>query len=160
MNATGRPMVFSCSWAVYFTICASKHPPSLWESQCGAVPWRDGLIGDVCHMWRYGEDLRPQWTDGKEGPGRWSNGAGGSGVGDVLSFASSFWASAWRGAAGSPGRVLDPDFLVVGCPTDGPCEPLQTCRRHVGTLSNARNSVTKRRPDPDCHGTTRLLSKH
>ena len=35
MNATGRQMVFSCSWAVYWTECAAKNLPKDWETQCG-----------------------------------------------------------------------------------------------------------------------------
>jgi len=31
MNKTGRQMVFSCSWAVYFTICAAKYPVGEWR---------------------------------------------------------------------------------------------------------------------------------
>ena len=116
MNTTGRQMVFSCSWAVYFTICASKYRPSQWEAQCGAKPWKEQFIADKCHMWRYGADLYPVWTKNAGRPG-----SGGNGVGDVINFASSFWADQWRTVT-APGAFNDPDFLVVGCPLDRPCE--------------------------------------
>merc|ERR1719174_1410596 len=119
LNATGRQMVFSCSWAVYFTICAAHHPPAQWVSQCGPVPWTDHYIANKCHMWRYGEDLRPNWGSGN--PNLKWNGAGGGGVGDVIAYAASFWASSFRAVSGV-GAFMDPDFLVVGCPTDRPCE--------------------------------------
>jgi|EP01049_Picozoa_sp_SAG25_P005957 hypothetical protein len=50
MNATGRQMVFSCSWAVYFTMCAAKYPPGEWEERCGPIPWDNHYIADKCHM--------------------------------------------------------------------------------------------------------------
>ena len=49
------------------------------------------------------------------------NGIGGGGVGDIIQFAGSIWAGVWRDIVG-PGAVNDPDFLVVGCPLDRPCE--------------------------------------
>jgi len=120
MNATGRQMVFSCSWAVYWARCAGKHMPSDWETHCGVVPWQHGNIGEICHMFRYGHDLYPYWGagDGASNMDGW----GGRGVGDILQFASSFWAASWRSSSGL-GAFLDPDFLVVGCPTDRSCEP-------------------------------------
>lgn len=66
----------------------------------------------------HADDLFPTWGTGDGTP---MNGGGGGGVGDVIEFASSFWASSWRLAAGA-GAFLDPDFLAVGCPTDRPCE--------------------------------------
>ena len=101
-------MVFSCSWAVYFTICAAKYPPGQvmanscnpmdnpycsckltrqhdgqWVEKCGAIPWEDNYISDNCHMWRYGEDLAPVWGSGSKGEleRRILSGGGGSGVG-------------------------------------------------------------------------------
>eukprot|EP01047_Picozoa_sp_COSAG01_P040981 COSAG01_NODE_3484_length_6019_cov_13.268750_3_plen_482_part_00 len=129
MNASGRQMVFSCSWAVYFTLCAAKYPPSLWEEQCGKIPWESQYIAEKCHMWRYGADLRPVWSDeahctGDATPATCNknmNGGGGGGVGDIINFASSIWASSWRSVA-TIGAFNDPDFLVVGCPLDRPCE--------------------------------------
>eukprot|EP00041_Stephanoeca_diplocostata_P036904 m.1367644 g.1367644 ORF g.1367644 m.1367644 type:complete len:462 (+) comp24953_c0_seq15:96-1481(+) len=121
LNASGRQAVFSCSWAVYFSICAAKFPPSAWDEQCGQIPWQNHFIGDICHLWRYGEDLEPVWRSGAT-PASPMNGCGGSGIADIIDFAGSFWADAFRGATG-PGAFNDPDFLVVGCPTDRPCEP-------------------------------------
>jgi len=130
MNASGRQMVFSCSWAVYFTICAAKYPPSMWEQHCGKVPWENTYMADKCHMWRYGEDLAPIWSanekacEGAATPAKCNgnmNGRGGSGVGDIINFAGSIWASSWRSVA-TIGAFNDPDFLVVGCPLDRPCE--------------------------------------
>jgi len=57
MNSTGKPIVFSCSWPVYFTICAAKFPPSQWAANCGNIPWDNQYIAQKCHMWRYGADL-------------------------------------------------------------------------------------------------------
>ena len=122
MNATGRQMVFSCSWAVYWTECAAKNLPKDWETQCGLIPWENDLITDSCHLWRYGDDLRPYWGEGAAAPvtSRVLSPAGKAGVGDVLEFASSIFAYNWRAVSG-PGAFLDPDFLAVGCPTDRPC---------------------------------------
>jgi hypothetical protein len=149
MNATGRQMVFSCSWAVYFTSCAARYPPGEWVEQCGPVPWDNHYISDKCHMCkfrallsllstpdrvsdhactgRYGEDLAPVWSKPARarrgepvGPPLLS-GEGGSGVGDIIEFASGIFSYNWRSVTG-PGAFSDPDFLVVGCPTDRPCE--------------------------------------
>lgn len=122
LNASGRQMVFSCSWAVYWTSCAAKYPPAEWASQCGDVPWEDNTIADACHLWRYGSDLQPYWGEGAAAPEsqRILSGAGGRGVGDIIEFASSIFAYNWRAVTG-PGATNDPDFLVVGCPTDRPC---------------------------------------
>jgi alpha-galactosidase len=134
MNATGRQMVFSCSWAVYFTECTSDYPPAQWEEQCGRVPWDDSIISDACHLWRYGEDLRPSWGEGADAPAskRLLSGTGGGGVGDVIEFASSIYAYNWRGVTG-PGAFNDPDFLIVGCPTDRPCESAAAARGAAAT---------------------------
>eukprot|EP00750_Incisomonas_marina_P002005 INCI11891.1.p1 GENE.INCI11891.1~~INCI11891.1.p1 ORF type:complete len:471 (+),score=65.96 INCI11891.1:69-1481(+) len=137
LNASGRPIVFSCSWAVYFTLCAAQYPEAEWESQCGTVPWENGLIRDDCHMFRYGMDLRPIWTDGSKP----TPGAGGSGVADVIDFAASYWAAAWR-SAGGVGSILDPDFLVVGCPTDRSCEPEAAKELHHTRLVNGNRTET------------------
>eukprot|EP00039_Didymoeca_costata_P030840 m.31679 g.31679 ORF g.31679 m.31679 type:complete len:311 (-) comp8337_c0_seq2:86-1018(-) len=114
------PNCVSCSWAVYWSACAAKYPATEWEANCGTIPWEDEYIKNICHMWRYGDDLRPVWTTDSANKGL--DGHGGGGVQDVIEYASSFWASSWRGVTG-PGAVNDPDFLVVGCPTDGKCEP-------------------------------------
>jgi hypothetical protein len=65
MNASGRPMVFSCEWAVYYTMCVAKTG----VDKCGQIPWGNGFISDICHMWRYGVDLSPVW-DSPVFPGR------------------------------------------------------------------------------------------
>jgi alpha-galactosidase len=137
MNATGRQMVFSCSWAVYWTSCAVKHPPTEWETQCGTVPWERDVISDSCHLWRYGEDLHPRWGDGAKAPmtQRVLSGTGGGGIGDIIEFASSIFAYNWREVTG-PGAFNDPDFLVVGCPTDRPCD--HTITAIQGTQRTAR----------------------
>jgi alpha-galactosidase len=71
-------------------------------------------------MWRYDVDLKPTWHDH------------GGGVGDLIQKMSmntssdeaggGNWTEKYRLITG-PGAFNDPDFLVVGCPTDGPCEP-------------------------------------
>ena len=108
MNKTGRRMVFSCSWAVYFTICAAKYSPDRWVEQCGAIPWDNNYIQNKCHMWRYGEDLSPVWGAGSRGSlaKRVLSGGGGSGVGDIIEFASSIFAYNWRAVTG-PGAFND-----------------------------------------------------
>ena len=126
-------MVFSCSWAVYFTDCAARYPPAQWIEQCGAIPWDDDYINDKvraravtacrrhepadesrlrlqtlgcavtcaawlqCHMWRYGDDLKPVWGVGaKGGVHAVLSGGGGGGVGDIIEFASGIFAYNWR----------------------------------------------------------------
>jgi hypothetical protein len=86
--------------------------------QCGTFPWKDSFIADKCHMWRYGQDLDPIWGTGRPDM---MNGGGSSGVGDIITFAGSLWANQWR-AVTEKGAFNDPDFLVVGCPLDRPCE--------------------------------------
>ena len=97
-------MVFSCSWAVYFTICAAGHPVAEWESACGRIPWDQDYINDKCHMWRYGQDLQPIWGEGSKAPATANllSGHGGSGVGDVIEFASSIFAYNWRSETETP----------------------------------------------------------
>ena len=118
LTKSGRDVVLSCSWGVYFTICASKYPADQWEQQCGVIPWQNETISNICHMWRYGRDLRPTW----EVKQTYNPGSGNGGVGDVINYASTMFASTYRSITGV-GAFNDPDFLVVGCPTDGPCEP-------------------------------------
>lgn len=120
LSAAPRRVTFSCSWPTYFSLCAAKVAPEEWESLCGPLPWADNFLSDKCDMWRYGNDLRPWWGVGPTGPtGR--PGFGGAGVGDVIDFASSAMARMY-GALTARGAVNDPDFLVVGCPTDRGCE--------------------------------------
>jgi alpha-galactosidase len=119
LTKSGRDIVFSCSWAVYFTICAAKYPRDEWVKECGAIPWENNTIANICNMWRYGDDLRPVWTmDNTRFP---NPGSGNGGVGDVIEYASTVFANTYRSIEG-PGALNDPDFLVVGCPTDRPCE--------------------------------------
>ena len=115
---SGKDIVFSCSWAVYFTICAAKYPRSKWVKECGAIPFENNTIANICNMWRYGNDLRPMWRQPNKIP---NPGAGNGGVPDVIEYASSVFANAYRDIE-RPGALNDPDFLVVGCPTDRPCE--------------------------------------
>ena len=123
MNATGRQMVFSCSWPCYYTICAQAYPMAEWEDKCGRIPWDDNILSDTCHMWRYGNDLYPFWGDGAYAPitTRVLSGQGKAGIGDIIEFASSVVAYNTRSVTG-PGAYNDPDFLVVGCPTDKKCD--------------------------------------
>lgn len=81
----------------------------------------------ACHHIPVEDDLIPSWGSGDGSTTM--NGGGSGGVGDVIEFASSFWASSWRLAAGV-GAVLDPDFLAIGCPTDRPCEAGDTHHGH------------------------------
>ena len=84
-----------------------------------------GLFGTEFGMFghRYGEDLAPIWGSGNKDSvaTRLLSGGGKSGVGDIIEFASGIFAYNWRAVTG-PGAFNDPDFLVVGCPTDRPCE--------------------------------------
>nr|XP_046255277.1 alpha-N-acetylgalactosaminidase-like isoform X2 [Scatophagus argus] len=75
LNATGRPMVYSCSWPVYM----GGLPPLVNYS----------LLGDICHMWRNYDDIQDSWdsvqgiiewfSDNQDvlqpvaGPGRWND---------------------------------------------------------------------------------------
>jgi|EP01049_Picozoa_sp_SAG25_P005958 hypothetical protein len=65
-------------------------------------------------------DLSPVWSEPRVGLPTVS-GCGGRGVGDIIEFASGIFAYNWRAVSGH-GAFNDPDFLVVGCPTDRPCE--------------------------------------
>ncbi|XP_072317485.1 alpha-N-acetylgalactosaminidase-like [Eucyclogobius newberryi] len=47
LNATGRPMVFSCSWPVY----VGSLPPEVNYT----------LLGDICHLWRNYYDIQDSW---------------------------------------------------------------------------------------------------
>jgi hypothetical protein len=109
------------------------------------VPWDDDIINEACHMWRYGSDLFPIWGDGAAAPvsKRLLSGMGGPGVGDVIEFASSIYAYNWREVTGT-GAFNDPDFLVVGCPTDRPCESGSTTTTSP-SLSSSFHTV-------DAHG--------
>jgi hypothetical protein len=95
----------------------------VYTQECGAIPWENDYVNDKCHMWRYGSDLSPVWGSGNKNDvaTRILSGGGRSGVGDVIEFASGIFAYNWRAVTG-PGAFNDPDFLVVGCPTDRPCE--------------------------------------
>jgi alpha-galactosidase len=111
LNSTGRRVVFMCSWAAYYDVCAEMLSPT----ECGAVPWaHTPRIDDVCHQFRYDWDLFPTWSKPSPHPG---------GVREVLEYtATSPFPAALRPLS-APGAVMDLDFLVVGCPTDANCEP-------------------------------------
>uniref|UniRef100_A0A8C6STJ4 Alpha-galactosidase n=1 Tax=Neogobius melanostomus TaxID=47308 RepID=A0A8C6STJ4_9GOBI len=47
LNATGRPMVYSCSWPVYI----GSLPPEVNYT----------LLGDICHLWRNYYDIQDSW---------------------------------------------------------------------------------------------------
>lgn len=47
LNATGRPMGYSCSWPAYL----GGLPPSVNYS----------LLGDICHLWRNYDDIQDSW---------------------------------------------------------------------------------------------------
>lgn len=106
LNASERPIVFSCSWPTYYDVCIAQG-----KSDCGPNPWLSAIV-EICNMWRYGDDLQPTWSR----PGE----LGGSGIKDIIEFAAAAHMS--RRAPIGPGQFNDADFLVVGCPTDGPCE--------------------------------------
>jgi alpha-galactosidase len=143
LNATGRQIVFSCSWALYYDVCVEHQG----AETCGVVPWKGGKgkagdkhdddIRDICHMWRYGADLHPVWAHPEPNPG-----GGGGGVGDIIRFASSSWAADYRTISGR-GAVNDPDFLAVGCPTGGPCAPFS----HAASGSPSHNTDAVLRAD-------------
>ncbi|XP_022609136.1 alpha-N-acetylgalactosaminidase-like isoform X2 [Seriola dumerili] len=75
LNATGRPMVYSCSWPVYI----GGLPPSVNYS----------LLGEICHLWRNYDDIQDSWDSVQgivnwfsnnqddlqpaAGPGRWND---------------------------------------------------------------------------------------
>lgn len=108
LNTSGKAMFFSCSWPAYFQECIVGN-----TSSCGESPWP--YIASICNMWRYGDDLQPTWTRGR------NTHTGGSGLSDIIE-----WAAAddfAHKAPIGPGAYNDPDFLIVGCPPDSPCEP-------------------------------------
>ena len=128
LNASGRQIVFSCSWAVYYDVCLMKHGNDV--ATCATAPYdqsTESYIADICHMWRYDDDLFPTWSDVS------ADGRGGGGVGDIIKKMGGVgWPTSggdggqnftarYREATG-PGAFNDPDFVVVGCPTDKPCE--------------------------------------
>lgn len=75
LNATGRPMVYSCSWPVYI----GSLPPEVNYT----------LLGEICHLWRNYYDIQDSWDSVKyitdwffnnqdyiqpaAGPGRWND---------------------------------------------------------------------------------------
>lgn len=75
LNATGRPMAYSCSWPAYL----GGLPPSVNYS----------LLGDICHLWRNYDDIQDSWDSVQgiiewfannqddlqpaAGPGRWND---------------------------------------------------------------------------------------
>ncbi|XP_062278874.1 alpha-N-acetylgalactosaminidase-like [Scomber scombrus] len=75
LNATGRPMVYSCSWPVY----QGGLPPNVNYT----------LLGDICHLWRNYDDIQDSWDSLQSiidwfsnnqddlqpiaGPGRWND---------------------------------------------------------------------------------------
>jgi alpha-galactosidase len=111
LNRTGRPVVFMCSWAAYYDVCADMQSPS----ECGPVPWDySPNIAEVCNQFRYDWDLFPTWSRPLPHPG---------GIREVLEYtATSSLVDKLRPLT-APGAALDLDFLVVGCPTDANCEP-------------------------------------
>lgn len=75
LNATGRPIGYSCSWPAY---------------QGGLPPQVDySLLGDICHLWRNYDDIEDSWDSLRDivnwfstnqddfqpaaGPGRWND---------------------------------------------------------------------------------------
>ncbi|XP_075961484.1 alpha-N-acetylgalactosaminidase-like [Anarhichas minor] len=75
LNATGRPMAYSCSWPVYI----GGLPPNVNYS----------FLGDICHLWRNYYDIQDSWDSVQgiiewfsnnqddlqpaAGPGRWND---------------------------------------------------------------------------------------
>jgi alpha-galactosidase len=107
LAASGRDIVFSCSWAFYWANCARQYG----AAACGPSPLSDNYIARVCNMWRYDYDLEPTWTNGR------------GGIFDLLVDAAVSPVTADFRALTGPGAFNDPDFIVVGCALDGPCEP-------------------------------------
>ena len=122
LKAANPNIIFSCSWPVYYDICVMKHGNSV--ESCGVAPYVQdtvSLVSTICHQWRYDLDLKPTWTDK------------GNGLGDIIKKmlakhtpcdqAGGYnWTQTYRNITGN-GAFNDPDFLIVGCATDGPCEP-------------------------------------
>lgn len=75
LNATGRPIVYSCSWPVYI----GSLPPEVNYT----------LLGEICHLWRNFDDIQDSWDSvtflanwffahqdyiqPAAGPGRWND---------------------------------------------------------------------------------------
>ena len=49
LAATGKDVVFSCSWPAYYNGCVMRHG----KEACGVDPSADGYISKICNMWRY-----------------------------------------------------------------------------------------------------------
>jgi alpha-galactosidase len=107
LASSGRDIVFSCSWAYYWARCVRLNG----AAACGQSPLDNNHIASICNMWRYANDLEPTWTNGY------------GGIYDLLVDAAVSPVTAAFRAVTGPGAVNDPDFLVVGCALDGPCEP-------------------------------------
>jgi alpha-galactosidase len=113
LNATGRQMVFSCSWPGAWAHCVETLGPN---ATCGASPIP--VMAHICHQWRYDYDDQATWSDANYVPGDT-----GGGIGDILYKAAVDPIFTAMRAVTGRGAFQDPDFLVVGCPTDGPCFP-------------------------------------
>jgi alpha-galactosidase len=112
LNASGRQMVFSCSWPGAWAFCVKKFGPGA----CGESPIP--VMSRLCHQWRYDYDDQATWTDENYVPGDT-----GGGVKDVIFKATTDPLFAAMRAETGPGAFQDPDFLSVGCPSDRPCFP-------------------------------------
>jgi len=107
LNASGRQIVFSCSWPFYYARCVAERGPAA----CGIDPAVHALAAEICHFWRYDFDLEPTWTGS---PG---------GIKELLAKAATDgYTATLRGITGH-GAYNDLDFIVSGCPLQGPCEP-------------------------------------
>ena len=122
LNKANPNIIFSCSWPVYYDTCIMQSGNSI--QSCGIAPYQmntSSTITNICHMWRYDLDLKPTWT------------MNGNGVGDIIKKmmvtntpcdeAGGYnWTETYREIT-HRGAFNDPDFLIVGCPTNEPCEP-------------------------------------
>jgi hypothetical protein len=89
-------------------------------------------LQDKCHMWRYGSDLSPVWTNGAHSDGM--NGMGGSGVGDVIAFASSIYGNLFR-SAGDSSCVVVPRLLVSLLCSGSPTAAFETSSAPLETAA-------------------------
>ncbi|KAM7056487.1 alpha-N-acetylgalactosaminidase isoform 3-T4 [Acridotheres tristis] len=87
LNATGRPIVYSCSWPAY----QGGLPPKWSPCQVNYT-----ILAEICNLWRNYDDIQDSWES-------------------VLSIVDWFFTNqdVLQPAAG-PGHWNDPDMLIIG----------------------------------------------
>lgn len=87
LNATGRPIVYSCSWPAYL--------PEFGEANDGEVLKE---LAEICHMWRNWDDIRDDWGS----------------VSSVIDYWKRNTTEDIFVSVAGPGHWNDPDQLMIG----------------------------------------------